>query len=246
MRKLQTVMLALLAVFALGALFASIASAEVLLAEWLENGAAITTAKASETTGAIKLEDNKAPIVGKAAVTCSGVLAGTVNSNGLGTVTAVLNAAKEATGAPLSGLALLGTGVATGEGSECKKATGCAEGGAASPIEVWPLGLPWTTELELEGTVFVVRVTSATEVGYEILCLVLGIDTVDKCTQPSDVGSILVQNNATTGDAETPSKTAVTPNANCELGGAGSGVNETEGVANITLTSGVLLAVSSV
>ena len=233
MKKFYAVMLMLFAVIAFGAVVAGSASAETTLgAEWLENGSAITTTKASETVGALLLEDKTV----KAAVICHGSLDGTVGATGQDEITEVLNVAKEAV-STLGNLALLGTGSKL---PDCETETGCAEGTAASPIEVWPVGLPWKTQL------FTMENGSVLDLienfGYEMLCLVLSINAEDACSAADT--NLLVQNNAA-GDASTPSGSVAEPLANCTLGGAESGVNQTVGESKINLVSGVLLSVNA-
>src|ERR1700722_14966934 len=89
MKKIQILGVALLALFALSAVVASLASAETtLLAEWLSAGASIGAAVASKSTGTITLEDTKLGI----GVLCTGSFDGTVGPHGAATVTEVLNA----------------------------------------------------------------------------------------------------------------------------------------------------------
>jgi hypothetical protein len=241
MRKFQVVALALFAMFAFSAAFAVSASAETtLLAEWLVNGAKIVGELASETTGSLKLEDTKTAI-GAAAVLCSAIADGTVGENGLDLIKEILNLAKEKIEA-LGGLALLGTGA----GSDCVRVTGCEEGTATEPIEVWPVGLEWHTELFLmeNGEILdLVNKEDGSVFGYELLCSVLLINTEDTCTATDSEFAVI--NDADTGDAAVPAGSIGLPLANCTLGGLETGVNETDELAPITLTSGELLTVSS-
>jgi hypothetical protein len=233
MKKIQKVLWALLAVSAFGALIASSAFGETtLLAEWLANGAEITTNLATTTTGALLLEDTET-IAGKAAVLCEGIFIGSVGANGKDETTEVQNLAKEKIGA-LGGLAL-----------KCVAETACAAATEASPIEVWPIGLPWKTELFLmENGTFLDLVSGATTIGYELLCLVLGINTEDTCTATD--GEVEVVNDTDTGDAAIPAAALVSPRFNCTQSGKASGVNESDALASILLESGELLTVSSV
>jgi hypothetical protein len=250
MRRLHLLVFAVFAVSAFGAVLVASASAEeTLLAEWLVGtGHEITTNFQSETNGTFLLEDTKT-LLGAAAVTCKVVLDGEVGPDGEDAVTEGLNAAGTATGTPLSGTAWIGNGANNGVGSECRTELLCSEGTSASPIEVWPLGLPWSTLLflmepskEILDLIYSLG-AAGTEVGYELLCLIAGLNTVDEC-KALDF-EILVQNNATTGDAETPAGTRVTPNGTCTQSGEASGVIETVGALLITLVNKELLSVSS-
>jgi hypothetical protein len=173
--SLTGVGLAVLTVLALSAMaVASTASATTfLLAEWLEGGASITETMLVETTGALLLENEKAPVVGKAAVECSGILVGDIGPDGADDVTEVLNLSKELiSSTPLSGTAL-----------SCTDEANCE-----SP-KVYPVGFPWLTLLELweQGTEngFVDLLTSqkaGTNIGWYVECTVLGVKASEECT----------------------------------------------------------------
>lgn len=228
----------LLAMFALGTTTAGVASAETtLLAELLANGSEIVTSLNVETTGAVKLEDTKT-LAGATAVKCSAILDGTVGTNGAWEVTKFLNLAKEEIG-ELGGLALLGTGA----GSDCRTVSVCAEGTAASPIEVFPLGLPWKAQVVLMENGEFLGLGAATQNGFEILCLVLGVNVEDTCT--STGGESGVENGAVTGDAETPTGSKMAPNYTCTQSGEATGVIERSENSTNKLESGELLTVSS-
>lgn len=227
MKRVQIAGFALVAVFALIMMLASSAFAEVtLLAEWLENGSAIVSAVGTKTSGEILIEDDKVPLVGKVAITCSGVLVGNVGSNGKGEVTEVLNLAEEKIGTNLSGTALL-----------CKTETECES--SATDIEVWPVTLPWSTEVFLmENGEYLDLIKGS---GYEVKCLIAGITVEDKC-EASDT-DLHVENGSK--GVETPADTIAEPLATCSEGGTESGVDETVTVAEPKLTSGEELTVSS-
>jgi len=237
MKKLQVVVLALLGVLAVSAMAATAAFAE--LAEWLANGIA-AAGQASKITGELLLEDNKAPIVGKAAVLCNGIILGTVEANGADKATEILNLKEEKITELGGALPLLGEGA----GSDCVTETSCAEGSSSSPIEVWPIGLPWTTELVKEGGKWFDLTSSAKEVGYELLCLILGINTEDKCTYAANEKASVEIINDANGDAEIPAGAIAAPLALCSQSGEASGVNQADELANILLENGELLSVS--
>jgi hypothetical protein len=205
-----------------------------LLAEWLANGSVIAVALSTETTSEFLLED-QATLTGKAAILCKGIFVGTVGPNGEDSVTKLLNLAKEEVAA-LGGLALLGTGA----GSDCVTVSGCAEGTAASPIEVWPKNLPWSTLLFLmEIGAFADLVKS---MAFELLCLVLAVNAEDTC-EASDIEFTII-NDPLSGDASIPAQSGL-PLANCTQGGNEKGVIATDAAAAIGLTGGELLTVSS-
>jgi len=226
-------MLALVAVFAFGAAVASSASAETTLAaQWLAAGVAVAAELATSSEGELLLEDEGAA----SSVLCMGIFKGSVNAGGVDLTTEILTLAEG--NPPLTG---------TGKGPDCEAVTGCAEGTAASPIEVTPIGLPWSTLLFLvEGTpeLFLDLVTAAaggTAVfGYLLMCLVLSVLVEDECTA-TDLNVEIVN---TEGNAEIPAGATTTPNANCSIGGAGKGKNKADVLSAILLTSGEALTVS--
>lgn len=236
MKNFHTVMVVLCVMFTFSAVVVNSASAEVtLLALWLVGGAEATV-QSSTTEGELLLEDTET-IAGKAAMICTGILDGTIGPDGESAITEILNL--KGGKIELGLLALLGTGA----GSDCRTETGCAEGTAASPIEIYPLGLPWKDLLFLMENGQILDLFFATEIGYEILCLILGINAEDRCSASDE--EILVENNATTGDAFTPVKSKVTPNVTCtQSGGKATGIEETE-TESIMTASGGLVTVSS-
>jgi hypothetical protein len=246
----RKIIFTMLAAFAFSALVASSAFAEeTLKAAWLiGTGTELTTSLTTEVTGALLLKD-KETIAGSAAVLCKATADGSVEANGEGETKEILNANKEAV-AELGGLALLGTGAATGEGSECVSVETCAAGTAASPIEVWPVGLPWLILVFLDAILnkFLVLIfsmnTTVKNIGYELLCLVLGINTEDTCVSPANDFEFEVAND--------PENVAIlagvgtTPNAMCsQSGNKQTGENIADELTEIKLTSGELLSVSS-
>jgi hypothetical protein len=239
MRKLQAVLLALVAMSALGAIVAASASAEATLAaEWLANGAKITALLTTEATGELLLEDTKAA----SSVLCNGLIVGTVNSAGKDTTELILNLQSEEV---TLAKPLLGT---SSTGPDCIAVKGCAVGTVAKPIEVSPEGLPWTTQLVLDEVsgLFLDKVTApAASVGYALLCTVLGVKVEDICTQAE--ATVEIVNDAATGDAAIPVNAISQPLANCSIGGPGTGRNEADAVSVIKLTgasSAELLTVS--
>jgi hypothetical protein len=246
MKKLYTVILALFAVSALGAVMAAAASAEETLgAEWLANGNAIAAPLATETPGQLLLEDNG--VVGEPSVLCSGILLGSVGANGVDETTELLNLANEAISlTPLTGLALVGNGLA---GTDCITEKVCAEGSVESPIEVWPvdLGVRWETLLftMANGEILdLVTGNGGSAFGYELLCLTGGLDIVDTCT--STDGEILVENDVEGGDAALLPGSILEPLAICSLsGGKATGVDEPDELIEILLVGGELLTVDA-
>jgi len=210
--------LALLAIFAFSVVATATASAELfLLAEWLFNGATITSELLVESPGELLLEDNKVPILGKAMVLCSGILDGFVGPGSADLITEVLKLNKESISrTALSGVAL-----------ECTNQENCPE-----PL-LWAVNLPWTTELELHEDPgpeedYVVLILG--KPGWEIECM--GLGQTDTCTAETEGGYLL--------DNGTPTPTALFSEeitelmglklATCTLGGVESGLVEGEGL----------------
>jgi hypothetical protein len=230
----------MLAALSFAALFATGASAEgTLLADWLWNGAVVTGSLSVETSISLTMEDTKT-ILGAAAVLCLATVDGSVGANGEAEMTEILNPKGEKIGA-LGGLALLGTG----EGSECKTVKACAEGSAASPIEVTPLGLPWHALLFQHETTgaFLLLLSTSGELGYEVLCLVLGVSSEDKCISAGKDFEIEVANEEEA--AAIPGSAQTEPLLNCTQGGEASGKNTEDELTFIRPVGGGKLSVSS-
>ena len=228
MKKLQTMILAMLAIFAFCAVTASAASAEeTLLAEWLANGSGIGASLPIEASGSVLLEDAGVPIAGL----CDGILVGTVSANGVAEVTEVLNLAKEQISSTLTGLAL------TSANGDCVNENGCSP-----PIEVFPEGLPWRGQLFLAISTGKILHTGING-GYTIKCSDLGLKIEDTCGSPDTLGEFT--NDPVTGDAETPEGSIAEPLGTCTIGGNGKDVYETDELVTVTLGNGELLTVSS-
>jgi hypothetical protein len=124
MKKLQVVLMALVAVFALSAVAVSTASAETtLLAEWLIGGKEVTTTQAIKATGTLDLTDT-GTLFGSATVACSGdTFHGTIGPNGTDELTSILNGAGNPIQPKLVGEASLCEGTKTCEkdASELKR-----------------------------------------------------------------------------------------------------------------------------
>ena len=218
MKRIQILGVSLLALFALSAIVANIASAETtLLAEWLKNGAAITVETASKSEGTIILEDTKLGI----GVLCSGIFDGTVGPNGEDLITKVLSLA----GVAVSLSALL----------ECSTDKFCESG---TDVLVSPDGLPWKTLLILMENGKFLDIFFAPD--YFTECLVLGLKVSETCSVAETGGEVV----NVTGGVEAVG--APTPQANCTTGGTGAGIIEfVKGENLTTLTGGGTLTVSS-
>jgi hypothetical protein len=250
MKKIQILGLAIVAVCAFSVITAASASATLpgfvtLLAEWLLNKEPVNERILVESGGELLLEDNLAPIVGKAAVLCNGVLDGWIEENGLDEITELLTLG----GAAVPQTALTGTALL------CKAEptpVGCEE--STTDIEVWAIHLPWLTELELvefpKGSGLFIIVDLLLEhghgaPGWYVSCLVLGVKSEDTCTANTQGVS---QEKSVTGGVEGTFSEKLTlelglENATCSLGGPGSGVVEGAGVT--PPPSGHTLTVSS-
>jgi len=168
MKRIQVLGLALVAVVAVSAFVASAASAVTfLLAEWLINGAALTGALAVEQTGELNLINTNAAGLGvRVEILCSGILDGTITTNGGGEITELLNLAKEAINlTPLTELGLI----------TCTNTKNCTE-----PL-VWAEELPWKTELQLMEDTESFFVDLIANGRYYAECLILGVSAAELC-----------------------------------------------------------------
>jgi len=219
MRRTHMLGLALLAIFAFSVVATATASAELfLLAEWLYNGASIPSELLVTSVGELLLEDNKVPILGKAAVLCSGYLDGFVGPGSADLITEVLNLNLESISTTgLTGLAL-----------ECVNQENCPE-----PL-IWAVNLPWTTELELHEDPgpeedYVVLILG--KPGWEVECM--GIGQTDTCTEETEGWFLLDNIMMSTPIAlfsEEITELIGLKLAKCTLGGNETGIVEGEGL----------------
>lgn len=233
MKRIQILGIALVAVFAFSAVVASMASAvEFLLAEWLEAGAKITAAKASDgEASALELVSlNGGGLKVKVIVLCSGILDGTVGPASEGSITELLTLA----GVAISTTTLSGTGLV------CTGDENCTE-----PL-VWASGLPWKTELELmvDGTetFFVNLLISA---GYYVECLILGVSFNETCSVAETAVKTTNETGGLVGQefSDVFQVLAGLKLANCTSGGTEAA--EVNGLGTLLLTSGAALTASS-
>jgi hypothetical protein len=226
---------AMVALFAFGAILAASASAATfLLAEWLDGGTAVTTELLTEVTGELLLEDTKL----KAIVLCSGILDGWIGPNSLDAVSEVLTLG----GGSVNTTALGASGLS------CTPQTGCETGKAAT---AWAVNLPWESEIELmedgSSTFFADLVTSkngAKDVGWELECTVLLVKDSDECSVTEGASELTLEGTtllANFSDAFT--ELAGLKLANCTLGGTETAV--IEGAGSWVVSGGGELTASS-
>jgi hypothetical protein len=219
MRKIHLLGLALVAVFAFGAMTAASAFAEVGM-EWLLHEEAVTAETAVGaimTEGLLELTDLKVPIFGSATVDCEGLGEGTIGPNGKDLITSIVD--KEGKN-PLKC-----TGVKTCEGA----------------TEVVPLDLPWETQIILNGTEPRDELLQAGkgEPGYEVVNCKTSLGTQkDDCSGPT---SQKLENMPTESDVLSIFD-ANSAKGNCTIGGTGAG--DITGELLIFDVEGLLLEVS--
>jgi hypothetical protein len=223
MRKSYAFGLALMAIFSMGAIISSAASAEVAL--WLHNGADITTGTlATQSTGLLELTDLGAT-GGAVTVNCDGILDGWVGPEGLDEISEVLT---------------LGGVKNTENLIECEVVTG-KEGACQTSMlaNVIPKGLPWLSQLELMATgaeEYLDVVTSAApKFGYKVICLTILGETPDECLQETATQTL----KNVTGGVEGVSKEEET--GTCTIGGKKGDIS---GSGLTTLNNGETLTVS--
>lgn len=219
MKKSQLVFVALVAMFAFGALTVESASAVTfLLALWLAKGVAVAESLAAEAEGELELIDDNAGGAGiSAAVLCSGNLDGTVGPESLDEITEIL-----ALGVALE---LIETKELVEPGLACTNVKLCEE-----PL-VWADNLPWVTEVELvedAGVFFAVLIlphVGAMTIGWHVWCMKNIIGTEDLCTAPEGAAQLTLENATLLGSFSEPFRELVgAPAATCTLGGAGAGL----------------------
>jgi hypothetical protein len=240
MKSFRLVGVAMLALFAFGAVLAASASATVtfLLAEWLVGGVAITSELLAESPGSLILKDKGL----KASIECTGSFDGWVGPNSLGYTSEVLNANKEAISTSnLEGLAL-----------PCTPVESCS----GTAPEVWPVNLGWETDVELmedSGAIYYVSLTSphadGGQPGWSIVCTVLGIKEEDECTfgEEGSVAELTLSGTSLLVVlSESFTELAGGRLASCSLGGSETGeVTSSKGGAPLEVSGGGELTASS-
>jgi hypothetical protein len=201
MSRTRALGLAVVAVFASGALAAASASAannweeEVSAGKW----EVIKVAKTAKAKGTLKLKDTKTAL-GETEVECEGAGKGTVGPNGKDTLTEIA-------------------------ATKCIPKKVCTSEVTAEAINIAPktLGAEWQTALEeLEGEIRdKITTTSGTkEVGWIVQCKAGNFGKViDECKQPSTTTKVINEANGTV-KVEFDKKS---PKSNCTKGGSGSG-----------------------
>jgi hypothetical protein len=183
MKRFQLLGVALVAVFAFGALVVASASAlpTFLLAEWLVGGNPITAELHVDIVGELLLEDEKALGLIKAKVLCSGLLEGSMGLTGEDLITKLF----DLLGNEINKTAL------TEAGLVCENQENCPE-----PL-VWAINLPWNTLLELmeeNNEVFFADLISSGgggNPGWYVWCM--GTNTVDTCEAAEGVTKITAE-----------------------------------------------------
>jgi hypothetical protein len=212
MRKIHVLLVAI-AVFAFAAFTASSALAAH---EWLSENESVTASLPVKITGELLLEETKVPLD----ILCSGTFVGTVLSNGgLGTgeITEVLG---------------LGTEKVT-KANELNETTGfinctyeatdqCEEPfGPGKPAKVFPIHLPWATELMLvvnskseEEWVNLIKSGGNGQPGYEVLCKLIFIEAFGECT--GETGALLLNEPSDVFAQFDETDELITPAAECK------------------------------
>jgi hypothetical protein len=220
MRKIQIIGLALVAMFAFGAIAASSALAAE---EWVVDNVAAAGPVAVQTTGTVLLTDLNVPALKEAVtVTCQGILDGTVTTAGKDEITEVLNSAGTEKIGELGGKALL----CNNEAKQCEHST---------EVEVFVEKLNWTSQLTLSGTEWIDTTSTP---AYEVICLILLIPNVDLC---EGVVAAKLENDA--GEMDVLASINAQNAATCtQSGGLTGDIEAAEGL--IATTAGLSLAMN--
>ena len=228
MRRRQMVLLALVAVFALGAALSASAMADkaetTLLAEWLKAGTGVVGSLAAKTTGSVTLIH-----LNLAKTTCSGSFDGTVGVDGVGQITEALNTKEEKVREGLTG---------TGVILECTNVENCEKG------EVVPVDLPWDTILYLmENGSFLDLIYNGGkgEPGYEVACTVLGIKVEEKCVDETSAVVENMSSEALLGTFSVADQTEEKLEQECK---GTAQIAALEGIGSLTLNNGESLTAS--
>jgi hypothetical protein len=234
MKRLYLLASAMIAVLALCAI--TVSSASALESVWLVSGAVPTsqvhvllTTPAGRT---LRFEDTKAGLSGEP-VANECVVTGEEELGFVGPEPAMLNLANED----------------LQETEECLETKFVP--GRSGPCEtgmvptVTPDNLPWLTTIELIGSSFyddiVTEASGQTEIGWQITCLVVGLNFADLCR--FFLARALLSNEVNgTVDVVFNSADVNQPQADCERGGTGAGL--VDGLLVAEALEGLTLAVS--
>lgn len=167
MKRNHVLGVALLAMFAFGVMTASASAVTFLLAQWLFNGTAVTSALLTEAPGELELVNTNGGGLGVVSkVLCSGIFDGWVGPESLDFTTEVLNLKNE----------LVSNKELVGLTAECSNIQNCEN------PQVWPDGIPGESEVELmvDGTeeFFVDLLFKA---GWYVECTVIGFKVAELC-----------------------------------------------------------------
>jgi len=225
MKRFQVVGVTLFALLAFGALTAASASATFLLAEWLVGGTGLATELLIEVGGELLLEDTAL----KAMVLCSGILDGWIGPNSLDFVTEVLSLS----GGAISSTVLVGTPIL------CEAQEGCSK--TAETPNLWPVGLPWESELELleqtgyTGFAILLSSQSGSALGYYLECTILGVKSTDTCTSTLAAAELTLSGTTAVGKfSEAFTELAGAKLATCTFAGGETGIVEGEGTYSVS------------
>ena len=222
MKRYQTILMALMAMFAVAATTAGTASAETtLLAEWLIGGNPVMTLTPVETSGEALLATL---VLGVEVVKllCSGISDGSVGANGEGEVTEVLSLTHVLIGKELAGTAL-SCEVEVSAAKEC--------GTVGELAEIWIDNLPAHGLLELMETTGQFLGLALGSPGIHVLC---PGGKENLCEGPS---SAILTN--VTGGVQGESNFTTSESVACTVG-----TGDAEGTALTTATGGGTLTVS--
>lgn len=219
MKKFHLIWLALVATVAFGAISAASASAEVAL--WLINGGDITALTTTTTTGSLNLINKT--ILGNITVLCEGIFDGSVGAEGEDEITKLLS---------LAGVEIPET-LTAGTGLSCIVDAGSSLCATNELAEVWPMNLPWHTQLLLEGEGYKDELGTGSvngkEPGYHVFC------TISKAENLCEgIISSVIKNGTSGVEGEFVHQ----PSRTCSVG---TGEVDSGGVPGIiSLTSGTL------
>jgi hypothetical protein len=172
MKNMNTLGIALLALFIISVVASSTASAVTfLLAEWLDDGQPIVTPQLADWEKELTIVNLDGGGLGiTVEILCSEILDGTVGPGSIDSITAVLNlSGEEISGAALTGLGLV-----------CTNSKNCTE-----PL-VWGEELPEKSEAELmEAGSEVFFADLQFNVSFYAECLIAGISAAELCNAPT-------------------------------------------------------------
>ncbi|HEY5194249.1 MAG TPA: hypothetical protein VIJ39_10315 [Solirubrobacteraceae bacterium] len=204
MRKIQVLGMVCCAIMALGVVVVSSAFGDATHL-WAINGTAVTESKPIVTTVEILMEEVK----NHTRILCSESFVGTINTVGKDEITLI----EDLTGSNVEGSSNT-LSITCNYDTEAGSVGPCEGGTLGGLIALFPVNLPWKTELVLVGTAYDDLISNAAgNPGYLIECTVLGIKADISCT--GNTGTLVENETGGVLSEFRPTEETISPKGTC-------------------------------